>query len=149
MTMTLTPKMSQKLEGLTQSFKDCPKNKRLALLSSYAKRLPVLPEQFKHHGFFQDETCKTPFYVAIEKPKADAEGIHFFFDAPKDALLTWAFGGILHELLEGLSVEEVVNVPVDFYKSLDLDELLSDMRLQTLGVMLMKSKLEVRRNESA
>ncbi|MEZ4631171.1 MAG: SufE family protein [Deinococcales bacterium] len=133
--------VGSRLERLVQAFQNMAPTSRLKLLSSYASKLPPLPERYQGHGFFQDEDCKTPFYIALEQH----QNIHLFFDAPKDALLIWAFGGMLYELIEDASREEVLALSPDFYKALGLEALLSEMRLRTLGVMLMKVKVELKK----
>ena len=133
------------LEKIVQSFEACEKDSRLQLLLSYADKALDLPEDLAAHGLFKDESCKTPFFIAAKLENGKPQ---FYFDAPKDALMYWAFAGILTEGLAGTSLAEVMAIANDFYYPMALDTVMAPMQAHTLGVMFMKYKLELQKLES-
>ena len=143
--MSATTSLPTQLEKIVQSFEACEKDNRLQLLLSYTDKALALPEDLAAHGLFKDESCQTPFFIAA---KFENENPQFYFDAPKDALMYWAFAGILTEGLAGTSLAEVLAIANDFYYPMALDTVMAPMQAHTLGVMFMKYKLELQKLES-
>ena len=76
---------------------------------------------------------------------SDDEGrVHMFFDAPPEAPTTRSFAGVLHEGLEGLTAEEILAVPDDFYTKMGLNEVISPLRLRGISAILWRLKRRVR-----
>jgi len=143
--MSTTASLPTCLEKIVQSFEACEKDNRLQLLLSYTDKALALPEDLAAHGLFKDESCKTPFFIAAKLEKDKAQ---FYFDAPKDALMYWAFAGILTKGLADTSAEQVLAIDNNFYYPMALDTVMAPMQAHTLGVMFMKYKLELEKLES-
>jgi cysteine desulfuration protein SufE len=72
-----------------------------------------------------------------------------FFSAPEEAPTTRGFAGILHELLNLRSVEEVLAFSEDFPDTLGLAEAVSPLRLRGMRAMLHRLKRQVREKNAA
>ncbi len=66
------------------------------------------------------------------------------FSAPAEAPTTRGFASILQQGLDGLSAQEILDVPDDFYASLGLAEAVSPLRLRGMSAMLTRIKRHLR-----
>lgn len=121
---------------------------RLEFLLEFSDNLPALPSRYSDHPslFERVEECQTPVYLFVELN----DGIvNTFFTAPSEAPTTRGFAGILHELLNGRSVSEVLDFSEDFTDSLGLAEAVSPLRLRGMRAMIQRVKRQVREKSSA
>ena len=128
------------LEQLIHRFETQPE-KHMSLLLDYAKKVKPLPEALRNHGLFQDESCKTPFYLHSDID--DKRQLRVYVDALPDSLLMWAFGGILQELLWEENIDLALKIPKDLHRRLGLDVSLGLARAATLGVMILKMQSDI------
>ncbi len=63
---------------------------------------------------------------------------------PPEAPTTRGFASILHQGLDGLSAEQILEVPDDFYSALGLAEAVSPLRLRGMSAMLARIKRHLR-----
>ncbi len=136
--------MPQRLEQIAAEFEEAPASFRLPMLLEYSKKVPPLPEYLEEHRDQMEQVheCQTPFFLAEE---IDDEGrVHMFFDAPPEAPTTRSFAGVLYEGLEGLTAEEILAVPDDFYTKMGLNEVISPLRLRGISAILWRLKRRVR-----
>ncbi|MBA2617617.1 MAG: SufE family protein [Rubrobacter sp.] len=136
--------MPQKLEQIVTEFGEAPASFRLPILLEYSKKVPPLPEHLEKHreNMEQVHECQTPFFLAEE---IDEEGrVSLHFDAPREAPTTRSFAGVLHEGLDGLTVEEILAVPDDFYTKMGLTEVISPLRLRGISAILWRLKRRLR-----
>jgi cysteine desulfuration protein SufE len=137
--------MPQKLEQIAAEFEEAPASFRLPMLLEYSKKVPPLPAYLEEHRDQMEQVheCQTPFFLAEE---IDDEGrVHMFFDAPQEAPTTRSFAGVLHEGLDGLTADEILAVPDDFYTKMGLNEVISPLRLRGISAILWRLKRRVRR----
>ena len=133
-----------KLQRIVDLFAGAPKDLRLEALLEYSRKLPPLPEGLAGHQEAMEQVveCQTPFFLATQ---VDADRrVHVFFDCPREAPTTRGFAGLLHEGLEGATVEEVLDTPDDFYTRMGLAEAISSLRLRGMGAILHRLKRQVR-----
>jgi cysteine desulfuration protein SufE len=123
---------------------------RLELLLEFSEGLPELPERYAGRlgEMEQVHECQSPIFLAVEvaDDPADAPGsrpVHLFFSAPPEAPTTRGFAGILHEGLDGLTVDEVLAVPEDAPYRFSLGEAVSPLRLRGMVGMLNRIKRQV------
>jgi cysteine desulfuration protein SufE len=133
-----------KLQRIVDLFAGAPKDLRLEALLEYSRKLPPLPEGLAGHREAMEQVveCQTPFFLATEVD--DDRRVHVFFDSPREAPTTRGFAGLLHEGLEGATVEEVLDTPDDFYTRMGLAEAISSLRLRGMGAILHRLKRQVR-----
>jgi cysteine desulfuration protein SufE len=133
-----------KLQRIVDLFAGAPKDLRLEALLEYSRKLPPLPEGLAGHREAMEQVveCQTPFFLATEVD--EDRRVHVHFDCPREAPTTRGFAGLLHEGLEGATVEEVLDTPDDFYTRMGLAEAISSLRLRGMGAILHRLKRQVR-----
>ncbi|MBW3574974.1 MAG: SufE family protein [Actinobacteria bacterium] len=138
-----------KLQRIVELFAGAPKDLRLEALLEYSRKLPPLPPHLDGNqaAMEQVEECQTPFFLATEVD--DERRVHLWFDCPPEAPTTRGFAGILSAGLEGATVEEVLEVPNDFYHDMGLAEAISSLRLRGMGAILGHLKRQVREHAVA
>jgi len=137
--MALPPR----LQTIVDVFRSSPKEFRLEALLDYSRRLPPLPPRYVDDPSLLEEVpeCQTPFFLATE---VDDEGrVHMFFSAPPESPTVRGFAGILLDGLEGLTVEEVLSVPDDFYYGMGLEEVVTPLRLRGMAAILGRLKRQL------
>jgi len=137
--MALPPR----LQTIVDVFRSSPKEFRLEALLDYSRRLPPLPARYVDDPSLLEEVpeCQTPFFLATE---VDDEGrVHMFFSAPPESPTVRGFAGILFDGLEGLTVEEVLSVPDDFYYGMGLEEVVTPLRLRGMAAILGRLKRQL------
>jgi cysteine desulfuration protein SufE len=132
------------LADLVDDFAAVGPKDRLQLLLDLSRDLPELPEPYATQRDRMEPVpeCQSPVFLAAE---VDPDRrVRLFFDAPPEAPTTRGFAGILHEGLDGASVDQVLAVPDDFYVRLGLAEAVSVLRLRGMAAMLARIKRQVR-----
>lgn len=136
----------ERLQTIVDTFQNAPKQLRLQLLLEYSKKVPPLPETLAQNRdeLEQVHECQTPFFIATE---VDEGHVQFFFDAPPEAPTTRGFAGVLSEGLNGLSPDEVLSTPDNFYEDLKLGEVISPLRLRGMTAIMGRLKRQVREHQ--
>lgn len=121
---------------------------RLQLLLEFSDQLPELPERYREHPDLLErvDECQSPVYLFVE---VEGSLANIFITAPKEAPTTRGFAGILHELLDGKNVEDVLAFDDDFPSTLGLLEAVSALRLRGMAGMLRRIKRQVREKSAA
>ncbi len=120
---------------------------RLRLLLDFSKELPALPAKYAEHPEMLEPIpeCQSPIFLITEVSGSGADGIvRVHFSAPPEAPTTRGFAGILHEGLDGLAVQQVLDVPVDLPMRLSLADAVSPLRLRGMSGMLGRIQRQVR-----
>lgn len=130
-------------EQLAEDFLELDLPNRLQLLLEFANSLPDLPERYSEHPDLLErvEECQSPVYLFTEVNNGLVE---IFLTAPREAPTTRGFASILHSLLNGKSVDEVLNFDDDFPNKLGLREAISALRLRGMAGMLARIKRQTR-----
>lgn len=121
---------------------------RLQLLLEFSNELPELPERYLDHPdlFEKVEECQSPVYIFVE---VEHDRVHLHATAPAEAPTTRGFASILVQGLDGLSVDDVLDVPADYPQSLGLAEAVSPLRVRGMTGMLGRVKRQVRERVAA
>lgn len=132
-----------KLQAIIDSFKQTPKALRLHLLLDYTSKVPPLPPHLAGQldAMEQVHECQTPLFVATEVHNGQVT-LHFY--APEEAPTTRGFAGILSEGLNGLSPQEVLDTPDQFYTEMGLAEVISPLRVRGMAAILARLKRQLR-----
>lgn len=135
---------AESIASLEEDFKALSVRDRLLLLLEFSDNLPELPSRYSDHPDLLErvEECQSPVYLFVEVENADK--VNLFFSAPPEAPTTRGFAGVLHEALDGHSVEEVLAVDEDFPNRLGLSEAVSPLRLSGMRAILRRIKRQVR-----
>src|SRR5690348_13045874 len=137
------------MQEIADDFADLPAPQRLELLLEFSEGLPELPERYAGRlgEMEQVHECQSPIFLAVEVDDEPAEPgsrvVHLYFSAPQEAPTTRGFAGILHEGLDGLTVDEVLAVPEDAPYRFSLGEAVSPLRLRGMVGMLSRIKRQV------
>ncbi len=74
----------------------------------------------------------------------DADIVHLYATAPREAPTTRGFASILVQGLAGLTADEVLAVPDDFPQTLGLTQAVSPLRIRGMSALLGRTKRQVR-----
>lgn len=131
----------ESLKQVVDEFNQAPKTLRLALLLDYAKKLPPLPDELR--GTLERvHECQTPLFLKADVAPDGTARLRF--EAPEEAPTTRGFASVISRGLNGVSVEDVLAVPDDFYQDLGLAELISPLRLRGMGAIVTRVKRQLK-----
>lgn len=116
---------------------------RLQLLLEFSNKLPSLPERYADHPDLLErvEECQSPVFMFLEL--VDGR-VHLHATAPAEAPTTRGFASILAQGLDGLTPDEVLDIPDDYPQSLGLSEAVSPLRVRGMTAMLGRAKRQLR-----
>lgn len=140
--------LESKLAALAGDFAELPVSERLNLLLEFSETLPEIPTRLKDHPDLLERVveCQSPVFLTVE---VDDGVANIFITAPKESPTTRGFAGILHHLLNGLGVAEVLNASDDIPDSLSLSEAVSPLRIRGMRGMLARIKRQVAEKSAA
>ncbi|HRJ57952.1 MAG TPA: SufE family protein [Anaerolineales bacterium] len=134
-----------KLQEIVDDFASMSREEKLETLIAYAESMPDLPERFKNEREKMEPVpeCMTPVFIIAEK---DANGgIVFHLDIPKQSPTVRGLASILTNGLNGCTLEEILSVPADFYMPMNLQEAVSQQRLNGfIGVLAHMKQVAVK-----
>ena len=118
-----------KLQEILDDFASMSREEKLETLIGYAESFPPLPERFREARSKMEAVpeCMTPVFLVAEKDAGG--GIIFHFDIPAQSPTVRGLASILFNGLDGSTLEEILSVPADFYLAMQLDEAVSQQRL--------------------
>jgi len=128
--------LPQKLQEIVDDIASMSREEKLETLIAYAESLPPLPERLKAERDKMDSVpeCMTPVFLMAEK-QPDG-GLIFHFDIPPQSPTVRGLACILASGLNGSTAEEVITVPADFYHPMNLQEAVSQQRINGfIGVL--------------
>ena len=128
---TLPPR----LQEIVEEFQWAEGQEKLELLLEYALQMPELPDHLRdaRPSMEQVHECMTPVFVLAER---DGPGLHFYFDIPEEAPTVRGYAGVLGRGLDGVEPQAILQVPLNFYEVMGLQEVLSPRRLNGAHAML-------------
>jgi len=137
--------LPNKLQEIVDDFASMSREEKLETLIAYAESMPDLPKRFQDEREKMEAVpeCMTPVFIIAEK---DANGgIVFFLDIPKQSPTVRGLASILTNGLNGCTLEEIISVPADFYLPMNLQEAVSQQRLNGfMGVLAHMKQVAVR-----
>jgi cysteine desulfuration protein SufE len=128
-----------RLAEIIEDFQWSEGREKLELLLQYAEDFPPVPEWLAKHESALDrvEECMTPVFVAAE---IQAGKIGYYINVPESSPTVRGFASILLQGLQGLTPEEVLSVPADFYQEMGLERVLTYQRMNGLSAILAHMK---------
>jgi cysteine desulfuration protein SufE len=128
--------LPSKLQEIVDDFASMSREEKIETLVAYSESLPSIPDRLKDQHDKMDDVpeCMTPVGLLGEK-KADG-GIDFYFDIPPQSPTVRGLASILASGLNGLKAEEILSVPGDFFLPMNLQEAISQQRINGfIGVL--------------
>ena len=146
----MTAALPAQLEELVDDFTAVPQEDKLQLLLEFSRSLPALPSGLGEHPeeLGRVVECQSPLFLAVEWAEDAEPGpdppVRLFFSAPAEAPTTRGFASILHEGLDGLPAQQVLEIPDDLPERFGLTQLVSPLRMRGMSAMLARIKRRVR-----
>jgi cysteine desulfuration protein SufE len=131
------------LAEIRDDFLALEQRERLQLLLEFSNSLPELPDRYQDHPDLLErvEECQSPVFIFVEVD--DAQVVHVFVTAPREAPTTRGFASILAEGLKDLTVDEVLAVPPDYPLTIGLTEAVSPLRIRGMMALLGRIQRQV------
>ena len=130
------PNLPIKLQEIVDDFASMTREEKVEMLVAYYESLPALPDRLKaeRDKMAPVPECMTPVFMHGEK-EADG-GIQFYFDIPPQSPTVRGLASILASGLNGSKPEEILSVPGDFFLPMNLEEAISQQRINGfIGVL--------------
>ncbi|MGB2722392.1 MAG: SufE family protein [Rhodococcus sp. (in: high G+C Gram-positive bacteria)] len=134
--------LPESLAEIVDDFAAVEGQDKLQLLLEFSRELPPLPEHLAQDAMEPVPECQSPLFLSVDA--GDPARIRLFFSAPPEAPTTRGFASILAQGLDGLSAQEILDVPDDFYSALGLSDAVSPLRLRGMSAMLARIKRHLR-----
>lgn len=134
--------MPAALAEVVSDFADMQGQDKLQLLLEFANELPPIPAELEESAMEPVPECQSPLFLHVDA--TDRASVRLYFSAPPEAPTTRGFAAILSAGLDGLSADEILAVPDDFYADLGLAKLISPLRLRGMSAMLTRIKRRLR-----
>lgn len=129
-----------RLQAIVDEFAEVDRTERLDLLLEYSRDLPDLPERLQGVELERVHECQTPLFVQTE---LEGDAVHLFFAAPDEAPTSKGFAGIIHAGLDGCTVDEILSTPSDFASGMGLADVVSPLRMRSVGAILARVKRQL------
>ena len=136
-----------RLAEIVGEFQEVDRTERLDLLFEYAGDLPDLPARFEGQTLERVDECQTPLFVHAEVEEGDV--VRLFFAAPDEAPTSKGFAGIIFAGLDGCTVDEVLGTPSAVASGLGLAEVVSPLRMRSVGAILARVKRQLMERAAA
>ena len=136
--------MPAPLADVVSDFQEMAGQDKLRLLLEFAEELPPLPADLEHAAMEPVPECQSPLFLHVDA--GNPEHVRLYFSAPAEAPTTRGFASILAAGLDNQSIDDILEVPDDFYYELGLAELISPLRLRGAVAMLARIKRRLRGN---
>ena len=118
-----------KLQEIVEDFASMTREEKIETLVAYSESLPPLPDRLKDERDKMEPVpeCMTPVFLHGERG-ADG-GIVFYFDIPPQSPTVRGLASLLASGLNGSPPEEILSVPTDFFLPMNLQEAISQQRI--------------------
>lgn len=138
-----------KLQEIVDDFASMSREEKIETLVAYSESLPSIPERLEDQRDKMDDVpeCMTP--VCLLGEKQPDGGVMFYFDVPPQSPTVRGLASILASGLNGLKPEEILSVPGDFFLPMNLQDTISQQRINGfMGVLAHMKQRAVKLLES-
>jgi cysteine desulfuration protein SufE len=138
---TLPPK----LQEIVDDFASMTREEKIESLIAYSESLPSIPDRLKDQRENMDDVpeCMTPVQLLGEKDPDG--GVTFYFEIPPQSPTVRGLASVLANGLNGSEPEEILSVPADFFVPMNLQEAISQQRINGfIGVLAHMKQVAVR-----
>lgn len=129
--------LPEPLQEIVDDFALLEGTEKLEYLAELGEGLPPLPPwlQTQRDSMDQVHECMTPVFAFATK---DDDGrLSFYLDVPPESPTVRGYAAILQTGLDGVTLDEVLAVPPEFYLQMGLQRVLSGQRLTGISAILM------------
>ena len=134
-----TGSIPTRLQEIIEDFSWCEGREKLELLLEFSEKMPPLPEWLHDQRDAMEPVpeCMTPVFVHAE---SDHGRMSFFFDVPPESPTVRGYAEIMRDGLQGVTPEEVIAIPNDFYLKTGLQQVLTHQRMSGVSAILAHMK---------
>ena len=127
--------LPSRLQAIVDEFADAEGREKLDLLLDYAESLPPLPDWLaaQHGDMDQVHECMTPLFIYAEQQEGR---MRFYFDAPPESPTVRGYAALMAEGLNGVTFDELMAVPGDFFNAMGLQEVITFQRIRGISAIL-------------
>lgn len=132
--------LPDRLAEIVEDFSFCVGREKLEYLLQFAENLPPLPDWVaeKKSDMDQVHECMTPVFIYAHQKE---EGrLTYYFDVPEESPTVRGFAAIMHEGVQDVTIDEVLNIPHEFYLEMGLHKVITSQRLNGLSAILAHMK---------
>ncbi len=124
-----------RLAEIVDDFSLAEGREKLEMLLQFSDSLPPLPDWLKGKEGEMEEVpeCMTPVSVAAELKDG---GMVYHFIVPPESPTVRGYAAILAEGLRGVTPEQVLNLPGDFFLHMGLQQVLTSQRLNGMEALV-------------
>jgi len=124
-----------RLKEIIEDFQISEGREKVELLLDYSQNMMPLPDWVKNHpdDMQQVHECMTPVFIHAGLQEGR---MHFYFDVPAESPTVRGFAAIMAEGLDGLTPEEILEVPNDFFQEMGLEKVLTQQRMNGISHIL-------------
>jgi cysteine desulfuration protein SufE len=128
-----------RLQEIIEDFNWCEGQEKLELLLEFSEKLSPLPDRLRDQlgEMNQVHECMTPVFVFAETRD---NKMTFYFDVPPESPTVRGYAALLAEGVQGVTPEEVIGIPNDFYLQMGLHQVLSHQRMNGISAILAHMK---------
>jgi cysteine desulfuration protein SufE len=134
-----------KLQEIVDDFASMSREEKIETLIAYSEALPALPDRLKaeRDKMVPVPECMTPVFLHSEK--GPDGGLTFYLDIPPQSPTVRGLASLLASGLNGSKPEEILSVPADFFVPMNLQEAISQQRINGfIGVLAHMKQAAVR-----
>ncbi len=138
-----------KLQEIVDDFASMSREEKIETLVAYSESLPPLPDRLQEERAKMDPVpeCMTPVFLYAEKQSEN--GMAFYFDIPPESPTVRGLAAILASGLNGSKPEKILSVPGDFFMPMNLQEAISQQRINGFtGVLAHMKQAAVKQLQS-
>lgn len=124
-----------RLAEIVDDFSLAEGSEKLEMLLQFSENLPPLPDWLKGKEAQMEAVpeCMTPVSVIAEVKDG---GMFFYFNIPPESPTVRGYAAIMAEGLDGVSPEQVLRLPPDFYLPMGLQYVLTPQRMNGMAAIL-------------
>src|SRR5829696_3753229 len=125
-----------KLQEIVDDFASMTREEKVETLVAYSESLPALPDRLKQERDKMNPVPECMTHVFLHGEKQLDGGVQFYFDIPPQSPTVRGLASILASGLNGSNPEEILSVPADFFLPMNLQEAISQQRINGfIGVL--------------
>ncbi len=134
-----TSALPPRLQAIVEEFQDAEGREKLDLLLEYASSMPPLPDWLasQHNDMDQVHECMSPVFVYAEQQDGRMQ---FYFDVPPEAPTVRGYAALMAEGLNGVTPDEIMAVPGDFFNAMGLQQVITFQRIKGISAILAHMK---------